>query len=65
MSAPLAIPLSPRSVAMPPFLSSPEGMLPTPGDFPAFRLCTSSSTSALSTVGFQLLVCGSGYSGVD
>ena len=38
-------------VASPPFLSSSEseGMLSTHGDFPAFRLCTASSTSSLST----------------
>ena len=35
-------------VALPPFLSSSEGMLSTRGDLPAFRLCTASSNSSLS-----------------
>ena len=40
--------------ASPPFSSS-EGVLSTPGDFPAFRLRTASSASCLST---GRLLCG-------
>ena len=72
-ATPLAIPSPPRSsgiyiihitimtvvVASPPFLRNSEGMLSSPGAFPAFRLHTDSSTSSLSTgIGFQPLVWG-------
>ena len=36
-------------VVSPPFLSSSEGKLSTPGDFPALGLCTASSTSSFGT----------------
>ena len=43
-------------VASRPFLSSSVAMLSTPGDFPAFRLRTASSTLLSAQAGFQLLV---------
>ena len=49
-------------VASPPFLSNSEGMLSTPGDFPAFRQCKASSTSSLCTGRFSGSCVCSGYS---
>ena len=60
----LHIPVSAVVAASPPFLSSSKGMLPTPGDFPAFSLNTASSTSSLSTGRLLASQRGSGYSEV-